>query len=396
MSFLAHNRALMLVIAVTSLSATGCLRSLTAGSGHMCVLKGEGAYCWGLNTVGQFGNGTTTSSLTPVRAADRMRLKSVEASAATSCGLDAKGAAFCWGDNTNGQLGKAQGNFLNTPTAIAGNHAFVKISTGNTGACALTKDGQAYCWGDNGNGQIGQGTLTGPDVCPSGRPCYLAPTAVGGNLAFAKISAHESARCGITIDKKVYCWGNPEFRQIGLAPQGSTLPAGSTSSPLSVPVGTDLKVSTVTVGVFNACAIAEGGPPYCWGIQFLGDLGANASVGACNLTSPPNPPCSPTPVAVEGSLRLAPYEEAFGATTVACGLTRDGAAFCWGNNKEGELGNGSTVDYSQTPAAVSGGLHFREIAVGGALVCAVTHGDRIYCWGTDYQNNRSNVPKRLK
>ena len=63
-----------------------------------------------------------------------------------------------------------------------------------------------------------------------------------------------------------------------------------------------------------------------------------------------------------------------------CVLTKTGSAYCWGNNKYGSLGNGTTTN-SSTPVPVSGGLHFTSIVAGGWHTCALTDGNDTYCWG---------------
>src|SRR2546429_1040854 len=64
----------------------------------------------------------------------------------------------------------------------------------------------------------------------------------------------------------------------------------------------------------------------------------------------------------------------------ACGLTMNGAAYCWGYNGWGQLGNGTTED-GQRPVAVAGGLHFTALTAGDMHNCGVTASGAAYCWG---------------
>ena len=63
-----------------------------------------------------------------------------------------------------------------------------------------------------------------------------------------------------------------------------------------------------------------------------------------------------------------------------CGLDTNELAHCWGQNHEGQLGNGSTGD-RLTPTAVAGALKFATLTAGTALTCGVTRDGQGYCWG---------------
>jgi alpha-tubulin suppressor-like RCC1 family protein len=63
-----------------------------------------------------------------------------------------------------------------------------------------------------------------------------------------------------------------------------------------------------------------------------------------------------------------------------CAFTGSGATYCWGHNAYGQLGNGTTTDAS-TPASVSGGLSFAALSAGGDHTCGRTTSGSVYCWG---------------
>jgi alpha-tubulin suppressor-like RCC1 family protein len=84
-----------------------------------------------------------------------------------------------------------------------------------------------------------------------------------------------------------------------------------------------------------------------------------------------------SPVAVVGGLTFTSLSAAFSHT---CGLTDSGAAYCWGANSSGQLGDGTIVGHS-SPAAVVGGLTFTSLSAGILHTCGLTNSGVAYCWG---------------
>jgi len=138
--------------------------AITAGGGNTCALTTAGAVkCWGYNSNGQLGDGTTADRLTPV---DVFALKSgvTSISAGTfrsTCAVTAEGAAKCWGYNGFGELGDGTTTDRLTPVAVSGLEVGVAdISAAGIHTCALTTAGAVKCWGYNSRGELGDGTTT--------------------------------------------------------------------------------------------------------------------------------------------------------------------------------------------------------------------------------------------
>ncbi len=126
-------------------------------------------------------------------------------------------------------------------------------------------------------------------------------------------------------------------------------------------------VSFVAAGA-HVCAVTSAGAAYCWGFNESGQLGNNETSAV-----------NPTPIAVAGGLAFNTVSVSK-VEGVSCGLTGGGAAYCWGENRSGQLGDGTTAQ-RLAPTPVAGGLTFRSLAVGNAVVCGVAINGTAYCWG---------------
>jgi alpha-tubulin suppressor-like RCC1 family protein len=316
-----------------------------AGSAHTCALDpGGNAFCWGLGTAGELGNGSASNSPTPVAVTGALTFAAIGAGSGRTCGVTTTGAAYCWG---SAPLGDGSASNSLTPVAVTGGLTFAPISVGPAHTCAITTGGQAYCWGAGGSGRLGNGSDAQ----------QLAPVAVSGDLTFASISAGQSHTCGITTGGAAYCWGLGTRGRLG---------NGETANQLvPVAVSGDLTFATISAGGEHTCGITTGGQAYCWGAGTSGRLGTGDQFDQL------------TPTAVAGGLTFA----AIGAgENHTCGITTDGVAYCWGSGVAGQLGNGSQEAFF-VPTAVSGNLAFASISAGASYTCGVATSEDVYCWG---------------
>ena len=285
--------------------------NVTLGNLHGCaLLAGTGvAYCWGRNSNGAVGDGTTTDRTSPVPVAEGHAFTSLGVGPAYSCGLKSDETIWCWGGSTGttpvtkptqlatGGLsiravsvtatqvcGAVRGGgtlcwpanavFAATPPARQNTSLeFTALAGGGDHQCGLA-GGRAYCWGDNAASQLGIG--------PSKTGDQTAPTAVVGGLTFTAIDAGVFHTCALTDAAQIYCWGDHTRGQVGngLVPEGEN---GTFDVPQAVAAPSGVQFAALGAGGFASCGIAAGdGRVFCWGAQAT-DNSAQVVIG---LTSP--------------------------------------------------------------------------------------------------------------
>jgi alpha-tubulin suppressor-like RCC1 family protein len=360
--------------------------SVSSGSYGTCVVASGAVYCWGQGQT--LGNGTSIGSSIPV-AVDASGVlagkvvTSVSVGSNFACAL-ASGAVFCWGTGSSGQLGNSASSTSLVPVAVTtsgvlSGKTVTSISAGDAHVCAIAS-GQAFCWGFNGQGQLGNATNVA-----SSAPVAVDTSGVLAGRTVSSISSGGYFTCAIAGNSAV-CWGAGNSGQLGIGIQAnSNVPM----SVLSTGVLQDKLFTQIDSGQNHVCAIASGAA-FCWGYNESGQLGNNSR----NQSN--------TPVAVTATGFLAgKVVTVIGAGGSHSCAIASGAAFCWGSNNIGELGDGtrasSFVPVAVDPTLVKAGSTY-EISTGQAHSCALTAG-AAHCWGfndggrlgnSTYSN--SNVP----
>jgi alpha-tubulin suppressor-like RCC1 family protein/uncharacterized protein YjdB len=336
-----------LTIAVRSVEPTiaesGPLLSL--GEQNTCAVTVEGeALCWGINWLGQVGNGTTGPQVN-VPASAGTGFVRVATGRSHSCGLLVTGRISCWGDNTAGELGVGSfGGSRPVPTPVASDLVFKSVAVGFAVSCALTEDGVPYCWG-----RI------------EGESPESAPTRLATTETFASLAAAGTTICGITRDARAFCWGGGgEEIWNANGPGYRTQPRQVTSN---------LRFRQVAGGYQGVCGITLDDALYCWGPNTLGAVG-DSTTTARNA-----------PVRIGGTRRFRMV--AMGNYT--CALDTESVLECWGGrNDRGQHGDG-TYNPSGTIAPIPRRVAMPErptsIAVGNDHACATVADGTLYCWG---------------
>ena len=203
--------------------------SISAAGNTTCALTPQGsAYCWGANSSGTSGSGSTNASNTPVPVSGDLRFSSITVGGLGHAGgLTAGGSAHCWGMNRHGQLGTGNTVSHTTPVALSGGFSFQSISAGLSHTCGLASGGAAYCWGWDRLRQI--------DGAPS-QGDVLAPVRVASDLSFTSLKAGAVLTCGIA-GANSYCRGATHFGQKG---NGTTSSSRTTKLRLPATIASPL------------------------------------------------------------------------------------------------------------------------------------------------------------
>ena len=234
------------------------VQAIAAGGAHACALTTTGGLkCWGLNSDGQLGDGTTKTRRTPVDVTGLTSgVTAVALGATHSCALLSTGGVQCWGGNTTGQVGNDTTKKQKTPVDVVGLASGVtNIAAGGLHTCARTSAGAAMCWGWNQHGEVGDGTKVDRHVPTdvSGLSTGVAAVIVGDQ--------HSCARTGGTVS----CWGDNRAGQLG---DGTT-----DESDVPVAVGGLSGVVGLGAGEVHTCARTNAGAVECWGSNDSGQLG---------------------------------------------------------------------------------------------------------------------------
>ncbi len=296
------------------------------------VLKDARAACWGLNSAGQLGDGTTQNRLVPTTVQGLSNVVQVTAGWKHACALTSGGAVKCWGYNTSGQLGDGTNTQRLIPVTVAGLPGGKTVSAIDAGfayTCALFTDGTASCWGANGNGVLGDGTAVS-------RP---TPAPVVGLTNAVEISAGQNLTCARLANGTVQCWGAKGTLL------GNGGPTGAQTTPIAVAGLTG--VASIDVGSSYSCVSLTNGKAKCWG------FGANGKLGTGSVAD------SPTPAAVKGYQGSIVSIDAADGTSgnSTCAVLDNMTAVCWGYNFNKELG-------ALTPGADPRATSFIPLVVG--------------------------------
>jgi alpha-tubulin suppressor-like RCC1 family protein len=333
---------------------------VAAGFRHSCAVLSSGhVECWGWDYYGQLGNGAISEVQdTPVEVLGISDATQVAAGEGHSCAVLSSGDLKCWGNNESGQLGNgATDPGQDTPVEVLGIDDATQVAAGVGHSCAVLSSGHLKCWGENYYGQLGDGANSN------------SATPVEAHIIDAtQVAAGEEHTCAVLFSGHLQCWGENYYGQLG---DGTYSNSATAVGALGISDATQ-----VADGVRYSCAVLSSGHVQCWGEDTYGQLG-DGVVGEAQ----------DTPVEVLG---ISDATQIAVAWKHSCVLLSSGHIECWGWNGYGQLGDGATGEAQDTPVEVLGISDATQVAAGYGHSCAALSTGHVECWGEDGDGQLGN------
>lgn len=410
--------------------------SVSAGYRQSCALStSRVGYCWGNNVFGELGIGSLGGSAsvpTPLGTAVRFEELSAggvdlpqddfefltSSAQAHGCGRAAS-YVFCWGANNNNQLGDGRGPCFNVPQVSGcrqslprevydGNLQFGDVrqlaAGGQLSCVASTSDpfdlvvdvpfpaySRVSCWGWNLIDDATFSTVRMMGAKPFDTQLVQALTIPGFHVAVGGTHACLPVMRDVATARNVLCVGDNRWGQLGdgittrrpLTEALHVLNDADYARVVQRSTGGALVAQRIAAGGKHTCAIdgtfnatqPVAGQVWCWGSNLSSQLGVANTADRCYGSTEV---CSRRAVLVNTTQRFVAITAGAAHT---CALTSSGEAWCWGDNRDGQLGAGTLSTANATPQRVSTTERFRSISAGGAHTCAVTASGAAWCWG---------------
>ena len=385
---------------------------ISTGEYHTCALLDNASVkCWGFNTYGQLGQGSYLdlgdgsgemgNNLATTDLGSGRTATAVSAGKDHACALLDDASVKCWGENSKGQLGQGStttrgdganemGDNLAT-TDLGSGRSATAISAGGQHTCALLDDASVKCWGLGDVGQLGQGSSSNLGDGGSEMGDNLAAIDLGSGRTATAISAGMYHTCAVLDDASVKCWGYNHKGQLG---QGSTSNLGDGGSEMgdnlaAIDLGSGRSATAISAGEYHTCALLDNSSVKCWGSNPYGELGQGNSDHLGNGGG-------------EMGDNLAPIDLGSGRTATAisagrwhtCALLDDASVKCWGASDSGELGQGNTTylgngsgEMGDNLAAIDlgSGRTATAISTRAEHTCALLDNSVFKCWGKNHK-----------
>lgn len=342
--------------------------SQSGGGGlHSGVIRDGSLYTWGRNNRGQLGLGAavTEDQKLPRKVPTLEDVAAMAFNQNQSLALKADGTVWSWGENAQGQLGlgtppepgsphTADLAPRSSPTRIPGLSGGVALALGYRHGLVLMADGTVRAFGDNSTGQLGDG---------SSEALRDYPVTAVGLSDIVKVAGGSMHSVALKADGTVWVWGRNTYGNLG---QG-TADAVAHSTPVQVPGVTG--VIDIATGRDHVLALHSDGTVSSWGLDASGQLGFGELI--------PDEQ-SATPVKVKG---LTDARAVFANANMSYARRADGTLVSWGQNFNGQLGNGGKTDSNVPVTSVPLLKGLSSLGAGATHVVSIREDGKLFTWG---------------
>lgn len=328
---------------------------------HQCGIANNGTlWCWGNNMFGELGLGPPTGAGneqgTPVQVGVSTAWRDVAAiTEEHTCARQGDSSLWCWGSNAEGQLGSGSfGGQQDVPVqsgVLTGWGSVTTIGTGST--CGIRADESLWCWGDGQDGALASGNTT-----DQSSPQEVTSPSVQWQYVAGGMGSHA---CAIDSTESLWCWGLNDYGQVGIGVAGA-----DELEPVAVTGGHTWQ--KVVAGSRFSCGLHTDETVWCWGRNEEGQLGQGDFGDGTERASPTQ-------------VGTAQWLDISSGTDHICAIQLDGTLWCWGDNNEGQMGQGSTSANVPTPVQVGTDTWWESVHLGHNSSCAKRIDGALYCWG---------------
>jgi alpha-tubulin suppressor-like RCC1 family protein len=330
-------------------------KTISTGNAYTLAVRQDGTlWAWGLNSNGQLGDGTTIEKSTPVQIGTATNWASASTGISHSLALRTDGTLWAWGNNTKGQLGNGTTTSSLVPVQVGTSTTWVSTSVGYAHSLALRSDGTLWAWGTDTNGELGTGTTSAGATS--------APVQVGTATTWASISAGFAHSLALSTDGTLWAWGSNGFGQLGNATTTNS------TAPVQVSVGTTWL--SIGAGYYHSLALRSDGTLWAWGSNSYGQLGNGTTSTGSTTSAPAQVGTATNWVSLSAS------------SSHSLALRSDGTLWAWGNNENGQLGNGTTTN-SPAPTQVGTDANWQRIGAGNNQSVALRTDGTLWAWGSN-------------